>query len=85
MKLIPKEGKDPKLVGSYQGIALCNTDYKVFAVYPAALVQMFPSIFPPNQMGGIRGRSTYTTILRVSKFLVDNDDTTPILRKCMTG
>ena len=77
-KLIPKEGKDRKNVANYRGIALCNTDYKVFAAYPAAIVQTDPP-FPENQTGGVRGRSPYTAIIRVSTHLINSENATPLL------
>jgi hypothetical protein len=76
-KMIPKEGKDPAIVGNYRGIALCNTDYKAFAAYPAALIQAHYN-FPRNQTGAIRGRSTADAIMRVSNYLQLHDDALPI-------
>ena len=61
--LIPKPGKDLKLLKNWRPLSLLNCDYKIYAKVMAIRLQTaLNKLISPDQSGGIKGRSTYSNI-----------------------
>jgi hypothetical protein len=63
LTLIPKKGKDLRLLKNWRPLSLLNTDYKIFAKLLALRIRtVLPKIISYDQSGCIQGRSTFSNI-----------------------
>jgi len=68
IKLIPKEGKDPKLVSNWRPITLTNCDLKIITkLYSNRVAKVLPKIIIETQVAYIPGRSVHDN-LRMFEF-----------------
>lgn len=66
VSLIPKQGKDLKLCGSYRPISLLNLDAKLYTkILASQLEEHLLELIQPDQSGFIKGRQTHDHIRRV--------------------
>ncbi len=69
--LIPKPGKDPKILDNLRPITLLNNDYKLLAhIYSNRLKSGLSQIISNTQSGFMRGRSIHNN-LRLVQDLID--------------
>jgi hypothetical protein len=63
LSLIPKKGKDTRMLKNWRPLTLLNADYKILAKVMATRLQLvLPSIVSSDQSGCIKGRSTFNNI-----------------------
>jgi hypothetical protein len=66
LSLIPKKGKDTKILKNWHPLTLLTTDYKILAkVMATRLQRVLTDLISTDQSGGIKGRSTYNNIRSV--------------------
>ena len=65
--MIPKAGKDPKLVSSYRPLSMLNIDTKIFCgVLASRLLRFIPKLVHPDQNGFIPKRNPLLNIRRLT-------------------
>ena len=65
--MIPKQGKDPKMISSYRPISMLNIDTKILCrVLANRLLPYLPRLVHPDQNGFIPGRNTLYNIRRLT-------------------
>ncbi|MGL5732989.1 MAG: RNA-directed DNA polymerase [Metamycoplasmataceae bacterium] len=68
--LIPKPGKDPKILDNLRPITLLNNDYKLLAhIYSNRLKSGLSQIISNTQSGFMRGRSSHNNLLLVQDLI----------------
>lgn len=68
--VIPKEGKDPSLCGSYRPISLLNTDLKLFTKIIATRIQQhLPTLIHLDQVGFVPHRESRDNTTKVLNLL----------------
>lgn len=73
--LIPKPGKDPRLLDNLRSISLLNTDYKLLIhIYNNRLKSGLSKIIGDTQTGFIKGSSIYNNIQLVLDLLDYNKE-----------
>lgn len=72
--LIPKPGKDKRILDNLRSITLLNTDYKIFSGVIAARLKIgLPQIISETQSGFLKGRSIHNNIRLVLDMLEYNN------------
>lgn len=78
ISVIPKEGKDPGLCGSYRQISLLNTDLKLLTKIIATRLQHLPSLIHLDQVGFVPTREARDNTTKVLNLLhIANSTKTP--------
>lgn len=79
--VIPKDGKDPTLCGSYRPISLLNTDLKIFTKILSTRIQLhLPSLIHLDQVGFVPTREARDNTIKVLNLLhVVNKDKIPCI------
>lgn len=63
IKLIPKPGKDKRILSNLRPITLLNTDYKILTTVLAARLKTgISKLISPTQSGFLKGRSIHNNI-----------------------
>ncbi|KAH7951717.1 hypothetical protein HPB52_011706 [Rhipicephalus sanguineus] len=74
--LIPKEGKDHRLPGSWRPITVLNADYKIFAaVLVSRLKHWWPDVICTQQAGSVVGRNIFNALTLTRDLLAYMDHT----------
>lgn len=72
--LIPKPGKDPKILGNWRPTTLLNNDYKLLThIFSNRLKEGLCQIISETQSGFMRGRSIHNNV-RLVQDLIDYSD-----------